>query len=224
MKIADIKTIAEKDAKAREYKPSRYGDWMEDVLGQAVGFVLDLGAGDGAFTGPLLERGRKVVSADLTHARLVKLKALNNLLVECDATNLPFKQGVFDAILFVEVLEHLPDRKTQSEAIKGFVHALKKGGRIVLTTPNRPVYRVMLKLWGWFGGQKPDPTHFSELTLGELLELMRENCEVGFVRGKVGLVPIKAVQRFFSRWPSLCYDILVVARPKGSPAERDGKN
>jgi 2-polyprenyl-3-methyl-5-hydroxy-6-metoxy-1,4-benzoquinol methylase len=218
MKVADIKAIAEKDAKARDYKPSRYGDWMEDILGQAVGLVLDLGAGDGAFTKPLLERGFRVISADVTHARLVRLRSANGLLVECDAANLPFKPGTFDTILFVEVLEHLPDRRTQADCIRGFAAALRRGGRMVLTTPNRPVYRVMLKLWEWFGGQKPDPTHFSELSLSELMGLMREECEIEHVRGKVGLMPVKVIQRFFARWPSLCYDILVVAKPRaGTP-------
>jgi len=214
MIIKDIKSIAERDAITRDYKPSRYGDWMEDILGQVNGFVLDLGAGDGAFTKPLLERGYRVISADLAHARLVKLRSINSLLVECDAVNLPFKHGTFDTILFVEVLEHLPNRKAQTHCIKGLVDALKPNGRMVLTTPNRPLYRIMLKLWEWFGGQKPDPTHFSELSFNELMVLMREVCNIEHVRGKIGLLPIKAVQRFFARWPSLCYDILVVAKPR----------
>lgn len=218
MEIKNIKTIAEEDAGRRDYRQSKYGDWVEAILGSTQGEVLDLGAGDGAFTKPLLERGRRVVSADLTHARLVRLKAMNNLLVECDATYLPFKLGIFDTILFVEVLEHLPDRKAQAECIRGFIGALKPNGRIVLTTPNKPVYRVMLKLWGWFGGQKPDPTHFSELSLGEIKELIGGLCEIELVRGKVGLIPLKPLQRLFARWPAICYDIMVVARPRaGKP-------
>lgn len=214
MEIKDIKTIAEADVKRRDYKQSRYGDWVEAILESAHGLVLDLGAGDGAFTKPLLERGQKVISADLTHARLVRLKAWSNKLVECDATYLPFKPGTFDTILFVEVLEHLPDGKAQADCIRGFIGALKPNGRIVLTTPNRPVYRVMLKLWGWFGGQKPDPTHFSELSLGGIRALIGEWCDIELVRGKIGLIPLRSLQRLFARWPGVCYDIMVVARPK----------
>ncbi|GEM_PF-2538207 len=214
MEIKDIKTIAEEDVKRRDYRQSRYGDWVDGILEEAQGEVLDLGAGDGAFTKPLLERGLRVVSADLTHARLVRIKTLNKSLVECDATTLPFKPGTFDTILFVEVLEHLPDRRAQKDCIRGFLKSLKAGGRIVLTTPNRPIYRIMLKLWGWFGGQKPDPTHFSELSYPELRELLLEDCEIEQVRGKVGLIPVKAVQRLFARWPAFCYDIMVVATPK----------
>lgn len=214
MEIKDIKTIAEDDVKRRAYRQSKYSDWVETIMGFAYGLVLDLGAGDGAFTKPLLERGQRVISADLTHARLVRLKAWSNMLVECDATYLPFKTGTFDTILFVEVLEHLPDRKAQANCIKGFISALKPSGRIVLTTPNKPVYRVMLKLWEWFGGQKPDPTHFSELSLRETKELIGKWCEIELVRGKVGLIPLKPLQRLFARWPGICYDIMIVARPK----------
>jgi 2-polyprenyl-3-methyl-5-hydroxy-6-metoxy-1,4-benzoquinol methylase len=214
MEIKDIKKIAEEDAGSRGYSASKYSDWIEDILSKASGKVLDAGSGDGAFSIPLLKRGFDVVSSDLAHPRLMGLKPTQPLLVECDATYLPFKPGTFDTILFVEVLEHLPDGKAQADCIRGFIGALKPNGRIVLTTPNRPVYRVMLKLWGWFGGQKPDPTHFSELSLGGIRALIGEWCEIELVRGKVGLIPLKPLQRLFARWPGLCYDIMVVAKPR----------
>lgn len=214
MDLGKIKEIAEEDASSRAYKASKYSDWVEEILSKASGRVLDVGSGDGAFSIPLLQRGYEVFSADLAHPRLVALKKVQPLLVECDATYLPFKYDTFDTIFFVEVLEHLPDRKAQIECLRGFIDVLKSNGRIVLTTPNRPMYRIMMKLWEWIGGQKPDPTHFSELSLKELLDLIQEEYEIIQVRGKIGLIPIKTIQKIFSCWPFLCYDILVVARPK----------
>jgi len=207
--------LSEAEAGRRQYRRSRYGDWVEAILGHARGEVLDLGAGDGAFTAPLAAAGTPVTAADLSLARLGALRTVTPRLAQCDALQLPFRQASFDTILFTEVLEHLPDRAAQRRALAEFVRALRPGGRLVLTTPNRPVYRIVVRCWSWFGGQKPDPTHFSELSLGELRALVAEQYEIIAVRGKFGFVSWPPLQRFFAGRPGWCYDVMVVATARG---------
>ncbi|MDI6739951.1 MAG: glycosyltransferase, partial [Candidatus Edwardsbacteria bacterium] len=42
-----IKGMAEREAAVRQYRRSKYADWMDGILSQARGLVLDLGCGDG---------------------------------------------------------------------------------------------------------------------------------------------------------------------------------
>lgn len=208
------KQRVEEEVTKRTYLSSKYSDWHQDILSYAQGTVLDLGAGDGAFTVPMVRQGLRVVASDLSRLRLQKLNSYTPELVECDALAIPFKQAAFDTILFIEVLEHLPDRSAQQKLLVELGRTLKAGGVIVLTTPNRPVYRLMTFLWKWFGGQEPDPTHYSELSWPELEGLCREKFDISYVRGKAGLIPVKWVQSILSNQLYLCYDIMVVLKHK----------
>ena len=208
------KQRVEEEVSKRTYRSSKYSDWHQEILSHAKGTVLDLGAGDGAFTGPMALQGLRVVACDLSRARLQNLKTSTSELVELDATAIPFKQSVFDTVLFVEVLEHLPDRAAQQKLLAELGQVLRPDGVIVLTTPNRPVYRWMTFFWKWFGGQAPDPTHYSELSWPELEELCGEKFDISYARGKAGLIPIKVVQKYFSKRLHLCYDIMVVLKHK----------
>lgn len=49
-----------------------------------------------------------------------------------DVNKLPFKDMVFDAILFNEVIEHVPE---PNKSIEGICRVLKKGGKLFLTAP-----------------------------------------------------------------------------------------
>lgn len=208
------KQRVEDEVTKRTYLTSKYSDWHQGILSYARGTVLDLGAGDGAFTVPMVRQGLRVVAADLSRLRLQKLNSFTPELVECDALAIPFKPAAFDTILFIEVLEHLPDRTAQHKLLVELGRTLKPGGAIVLTTPNRPVYRFMTLLWKWFGGQEPDPTHYSELSWPELEKLCREKFDISYVRGKAGLIPVKWVQSILSNQLYLCYDIMVVLKHK----------
>ncbi|HAD82931.1 MAG: hypothetical protein A2509_06860 [Candidatus Edwardsbacteria bacterium RIFOXYD12_FULL_50_11] len=216
MSVDARKELIESEAQSREYNASKYSDWVGDILSYAAGDILDLGSGDGAFSIPLIKKGLNVISADLSHTRLKKIKSINRRLAECDALVLPFKDNSFDTILFVEVLEHLPNKQAQEEALREFIRILKPNGRLVLTTPNKVVYKYVVQLWSWFGGKSPDPTHYTELSLTELMEICDKYFNIIHVRGKLGFIPIRALQRYFSKRPGFCYDILVVAEPRSS--------
>ena len=56
----------------------------------------------------------------------------SNVDIVCDITDIPEADGSFDAVMCVEVLEHLPD---PLPALREFRRLLGKGGRLVLTAP-----------------------------------------------------------------------------------------
>lgn len=67
--------------------------------------VLDLGCGKGRFARPLAEAGAEVVGIDVSAAMLADARGIAR--VRASARRLPFAAGTFDAVIAVEVFEHL---------------------------------------------------------------------------------------------------------------------
>ncbi|MGE0704978.1 MAG: class I SAM-dependent methyltransferase [Vicinamibacterales bacterium] len=93
--------------------------------------VLDLGSGAGAWATRLHDAGYKVTACDLV--------ARNDLEFPYQEADLngsfgsKFKTGEFDAISFVEVIEHLENPR---HIFRQLVPLMKDGGTLLLTTPN----------------------------------------------------------------------------------------
>ncbi len=93
--------------------------------------VLDCGAGHGAFTKELYEEGYDVSACDLFpeifHYDKVECK-------KADVTeSLPFEDNSFDAIVAMEIMEHIQDH----EVFFAECHRiLKPGGSVYISTPN----------------------------------------------------------------------------------------
>ena len=96
---------------------------------------LDIGCGTGAMSARLAKRGR-VVSADFSPLALdfSKRRGLKNL-VAADAMNLPFADNSFDALVAMDILEHLPD---DCAAMSEFHRVLKPGGKVIASVPAYP--------------------------------------------------------------------------------------
>jgi 2-polyprenyl-6-hydroxyphenyl methylase/3-demethylubiquinone-9 3-methyltransferase len=79
-------------------------DCLEPLRGRRV---LDLGCGKGRFASKLRDQGASVVGLDLSAAMLAGATGIDR--VRGSARRLPFADGAFDAVVAVEVFEHLPD-------------------------------------------------------------------------------------------------------------------
>ncbi len=96
------------------------------------GKVLDLGCGDGDYSVRLKELGFEVVAGDMDVKRFKYAGKIDFKV--CDVTRrLPFEDGTFDYILLAEVIEHLSN---PYEVMAEISRVLKKGGKLVLSTPN----------------------------------------------------------------------------------------
>jgi SAM-dependent methyltransferase len=103
-------------------------------------------------------------------------------LVQCDIQNEPFplEAGVFDAVLFTEVLEHL--WLFPLEPLSEIARVTRTGGHLILTTPNATAIKARLR---WVRGVTTFPAleemvslpvhmrHTHEYTRREVEELVR---------------------------------------------------
>lgn len=96
--------------------------------------VLEVGCGQGHLTRALSERGVDIVGVDANpHATDL---AGTDRVRHMYAQDLDFEDGMFDVILSVHAIEHIPPLE---EAFSEMARVLKPGGRVVYIYPAEPI-------------------------------------------------------------------------------------
>jgi methionine biosynthesis protein MetW len=147
----------------------------------AAARCLDVGCGHGRAAGrPLTATGRTYVGVDISATAVAEARSfgLDARQID-DAASLPFAEGEFDAVLCLEVLEHV---FFPAQVVAEMVRVLKPGGCLIVTTPNVAYWRrrvdlLLLGRWNPFGYsyavEQPwgDP-HIRFFTAGALRRLL----------------------------------------------------
>jgi 2-polyprenyl-6-hydroxyphenyl methylase / 3-demethylubiquinone-9 3-methyltransferase len=122
--------------------------YFRSVLGNPKGVkLLDIGCGGGFLAEAFAGDGADVYGLDLSPRSVriarehAKSRGLSVRAATARGQNLPFRSGIFDAVLLADLLEHLEDFET---AIAEASRVLKPGGILLYETVNRT-------LLSWFG-------------------------------------------------------------------------
>ena len=140
------------------------------------GDVLDYGAGTGTLSRMLfdLHRFEKVIGADLMQ-RPANLPHPIDWLAQDLNHPLAFPDSHFDALLSVEVIEHLENPRAVA---RDWFRLLKPGGRLFFTTPNADSWRslVTLALKGHHQEFTDEnyPAHITALIGADLRRILKE--------------------------------------------------
>ena len=143
--------------------------------------VLDVACGSGFGLQMLGEAGGVPVGVDLDADALVSARLLDRRarIARADATRLPLGDRSLDLVTSFETIEHVADA---SGLVRELRRVLRRGGRLILSTPNRA-----------FGPRERhtgNPFHVREFTAAELRQLLLEF--FGYVR-------------LYGQWPSSIY-------------------
>jgi len=147
-------------------------DWYVDHL-DPTDVVLDVGCANGAHTLKAAARAQRVfgMDYDVTQLRVAAAEARARGLktVHVFAWDLgrsfPFPSASFDAVLFLDVIEHLHPRL---EVLQEIRRVLRPSGRLLVSGPNRnTAWRRRLRAAGLFAFSDPD--HKIEYTEAEFL-------------------------------------------------------
>ncbi|MFH1455582.1 MAG: class I SAM-dependent methyltransferase [archaeon] len=141
--------------------------------------VLDAGCGEGYGANYLAKKGFQVIAIDINKKTIIEARKKYRescLFLQLNAEKLPYKNETFDAIMSSHVIEHL---KNDAGYVKELQRVLKKGGKLILTTPNKK-YRVK-------PGEKPwNIFHIKEYTADELEKILKTSFPKVTMRGVMG--------------------------------------
>jgi 2-polyprenyl-6-hydroxyphenyl methylase/3-demethylubiquinone-9 3-methyltransferase len=127
------------DALHGRFKPTVASDDFRlravlEAIGPLRGLqILDLGCGKGRFTRFLHAEGASVAGVDLSAAMLAEATGVDR--VRASARRLPFRPCAFDAVIAIEVFEHL-DRTLRRSALAEARRVLRPGAAIVIVDKN----------------------------------------------------------------------------------------
>lgn len=93
------------------------------------GRILDIGCGRQSIA-QFISSSCEYISLDYPSTGLLLYESTPNVLA--DASSLPFEDDIFDTVLLLEVLEHLPSPET---AIKEAKRVLSEDGTLIVSTP-----------------------------------------------------------------------------------------
>jgi SAM-dependent methyltransferase len=119
--------------------------WPEALRGERI---LEAGCGAGRFTQLALETGAEVFSFDLSSA--VDTAYANNNheprlhVFQASIYELPLRQGLFDKIFCMGMIQHCPDPK---KAFLSLLPFLRPGGAIVIDVYSKTGFPPPLKYW-----------------------------------------------------------------------------
>ncbi len=159
--------------------------------------VLEIGAGTGRDSIPLLAHGARVYQLDYAENSLRILKRLADedhlpvTIIGGDTFSLPFRDETFDVVFHQGLLEHF--RHLQAQALlKENIRVLKRGGYLLVDVPQRYhlytlVKHLLMAVDGWFAGWE------RSFSVGELKALLQS----------LGLTPVQAYGEWM--YPSFFY-------------------
>jgi ubiquinone/menaquinone biosynthesis C-methylase UbiE len=112
--------------------------------------LLDVGSGQGKFVPELVKKGFNVIGVEPSSVLIesAKVSYPNTQFVQASATDLPFQDGVFDFVMCVETLEHIPNTE---KAVSEMARVLKPGGKLIIIDKNinslHPIHFAPTAIW-----------------------------------------------------------------------------
>lgn len=97
--------------------------------------ILDIGCSDGFIGALFLTKKNDVYGIDIDRHKVeaAKKRGLKAIVYDIESGRLPYQQNFFDIVLLTDVIEHVFDT---DQIIKNIHIVLKKGGTLLVTTPN----------------------------------------------------------------------------------------
>lgn len=113
------------------FQPDIYPKVLSILAREPGARVLDVGAGEGYFTKLLAERGHRVEACDFRPDRF-RVPGVPFHRADLNES-IPLPDESFDCAVAIEVIEHI---ENQMRFVREVVRVTRKGGTVVLTTPN----------------------------------------------------------------------------------------
>jgi SAM-dependent methyltransferase len=173
--------------------------------------ILDAGCGEGVLVEEYIAKGFDICGIDLNYE--------SDYVLHGDILNMPYKNEEFDAVLLLDVFEHIPFTD-QPKVLKEISRILKPRGKLLAAIPNLAHMnsRIRFLLFGVIDRTDIIENHLGERPMNENVGLLKKaGFAIGDIRGITLTLPI-IYGRLICHWPSKfiwLHNILdFIARPK----------
>lgn len=108
---------------------------------EGVERLLDLGCAAGHDTAWFSRKAKAAFGLDYSESAVEEARRSYPHIefIRGSSASLPFEDNYFDAVTFIEVLEHLPDQD-ELPTVREIHRVLKPGGILILSTPHRGLF------------------------------------------------------------------------------------
>ncbi len=153
--------------------------------------VVDAGCGEGYGTRLLGEVAAKVVGVELVADVVAHARGAypGTEFLAADVCDLPLPDASFDAVVSLQVVEHLPD---VGRYLAEVARVLRPGGQFICATPNRLTFTP-------HSDTPVNVFHVKEFDAGEVHALLATHFRVDAVLGVAHGVRLRAVERLARR-------------------------
>lgn len=201
------------------------GCWASEPSGGRT--LLDLSSGGGLSSERLAALGFRVVATEYGLPVLMSAGILRVGGVDLNCA-LPFRNGSFDAVNIVEVIEHI---ENQPQLIREIARMLKPNGVVVISTPNvlNLMSRVRFLFTGFLRG-RVRPAHYTSkpgqapnIYLLHFYELYYLLFHYGFEITQLAKTRVKFAARLFTVlcWPLMwLFSLVAVIHAEKDPVQR----
>jgi len=120
---------------------------VTSIIGPKPGMkILDIAAGTGSSSRPLVDKGAEVTALDFSHGMIKQGRKQNKNInfVQGDALKLPFEDNSFDVST---ISFGLRNTSNTDKALKEALRVTKDGGRIVVAEFSHPVNPIFKKIY-----------------------------------------------------------------------------
>jgi ubiquinone/menaquinone biosynthesis C-methylase UbiE len=125
----------------KQEKFRRISELIEDPVGRTS---LDIGADNGTISYLLRQRGGRWYSADLDERAVASIRELvRDCVYRLDGSRTPFANAVFDQVVVVDYLEHIPDDEAFAAELARIV---RPGGSVIVNVPHLKPYSLINRL------------------------------------------------------------------------------
>ncbi len=164
--------------------------------GREHGRILDAACGGGLVAHPLAAAGFSVLGVDLAPGAVEAARGrtppgADATFVVGDATALPAEDGAFDAVLLLDMLEHV---ESTPDVLAEAARVVRPGGVVLFTTFNQTPLAWLFAIHGFKFVVRDAPEHIHVYSLFQSPETLAERCaaaglavrEVRGVRPRMG--------------------------------------
>jgi demethylmenaquinone methyltransferase/2-methoxy-6-polyprenyl-1,4-benzoquinol methylase len=120
---------------------------VTSIIGPKPGMkILDIAAGTGSSSRPLVDKGAEVTALDFSHGMIKQGRKQNKNInfVQGDALKLPFEDNSFDV---TTISFGLRNTSNTDKVLKEALRVTKDGGRIVVAEFSHPVNPIFKKIY-----------------------------------------------------------------------------